>query len=461
MRGMNTIALRFGPLKADSYTIVRSGVRWLVEDGQPCRAGQPIGYCNISLEPTSARLKSAPTFTEEQDIQIVFAPRVSGRLAIRSDMARGGYLSTRAIDAWDPDTVVAQITPDGPTDTGDPGRLRLMGVAGRRMTRLADIHSGLLSGWYSRSRGWWCEGNEPPITLLSMGVCDATGVILGEKCSFLDMFEATRAPTQCVFVPDHPLAPCAPILIEQIERTPAQSDAIAEDLRQFFSRPNIHPTPEDWIFAGTLLSVLRNTPLKDRLDIFSDTGTRKLAPANAVLMSLNVEPQSILRHRQLGYHVHIMRHHLAGAGPAIRAWLTSAFEPVKRSLDVIRRDYETLIDTLARTTGGRILILNRMSTSGYEDISNYSAFDAPMSATLSNIAAKEQNLMLHDISETRNLAVIDVDALAAELGGGMHLPDGIHQSGRMQMELRQEIVHVLSDMRGLRQTARTPARAAG
>ncbi|MCE2574220.1 hypothetical protein [Komagataeibacter sp. FNDCR2] len=458
---MNAIPLRFGPLKADSYNIVRSGVRWLVEDGQPCRANQPIGYCNISLEPSGARLSSAPTFAEEQDIQVVFAPRVAGRLAIQPEMARGGYLNTRAIDAWDPDTVAARITPDTPPDMPDAGRLRLMVVAGRRMTRLADVHTGLLSGWYSRSRGWWCEDNELPMTLLSMGVCDATGVILGEKCGFLDMFEAARAATQCVFVPDHPLAPCAPILLEQLERTPAQFNAIAEDLRQFLGRPGSHPTAEDWIFAGTLLSVLRHTPLKDRLDIFSDTGTHRLPPANAVLMSLNVEPQSILRHRTLGYHVHIMRHHLAGAGPAIRAWLSGAFEPVRRTLDVIRRDYERLIDTLARTTGGRILILNRMSTSGYEDISNYSAFDAPMSATLSNIAAKEQNLMLHDISETRGLAVIDVDALGAELGGGLHLPDGIHQSGRMQMELRHEILHALSDLRPTRAAARAPASAAG
>ena len=460
MRGMNAIPLRFGPLKADSYNIVRSGVRWLVEDGQPCRANQPVGYCNISLEPTGARLSSAPTFTEEQDIQVVFAPRVAGRLAIEPDMARGGYLNTRAIDAWTPDRVVARITPDTPPEMPDAGRLRLMVVAGRRMTRLADVHTGLLSGWYGRSRGWWCEDNETPLTLLSMGVCDATGVILGEKCGFLDMFEAARAATQCVFVPDHPLAPCAPVLLEQLERTPAQSDAIAEDLRQFMGRPNTRPTPEDWMFAGTLLSVLRNTPLKDRLDIFSDTGTHRLPPANAVLMSLNVEPQSILRHRTLGYHVHIMRHHLAGAGPAIRAWLSSAFEPVRRTPNIIRRDYERLIDTLARTTGGHILILNRMSSSGYEDISNYSAFDAPMSATLANIAAKEQNLMLHDISETRPLAVIDVDALGAELGGGLHLPDGIHQSGRMQMELRHEILHALSDLRP-RQAARAPARAAG
>ena len=93
------------------------------------------------------------------------------------------------------------------------------------------------------------------------------------------------------------------------------------------------------------------------------------------------------------------------------------------------------------------MILNRMSTSGYEDISSYMGFDAPLSDTLSNVAAKELNLMLQDIADTRDLSIIDVDSIAAELGGARHLPDGIHQSGAMQVALRQEILHNLSDMR--------------
>jgi hypothetical protein len=88
-----------------------------------------------------------------------------------------------------------------------------------------------------------------------------------------------------------------------------------------------------------------------------------------------------------------------------------------------------------------------MSTSGHEDISNYASFDAPMSGTLSSIAAKEHNLMLHDLAENRDLAIIDVDAIAADLGGAEHLPDGIHQSGLIQAALRVEILHALEDLR--------------
>ena len=88
-----------------------------------------------------------------------------------------------------------------------------------------------------------------------------------------------------------------------------------------------------------------------------------------------------------------------------------------------------------------------MSTSGYEDISSYMAFDAPMSNTLANVASKELNLMLQDVADKRELRIIDVDAIAADVGGGEHLPDGIHQSGPMQMLLRQEILAALSGLR--------------
>jgi hypothetical protein len=88
-----------------------------------------------------------------------------------------------------------------------------------------------------------------------------------------------------------------------------------------------------------------------------------------------------------------------------------------------------------------------MSTSGDESISTYAPFDPPMSGILANIASKELNLMLHDLAAGRNVALVDVDAIAADIGGGEHLPDGVHQSRAMQDILRAEILHVLDDLR--------------
>ena len=55
-------------------------------------------------------------------------------------------------------------------------------------------------------------------------------------------------------------------------------------------------------------------------------------------------------------------------------------------------------------------------------------------------------MMLTDIAETRDVSIIDVDAIAAQLGGAQHLPDGIHQSGIMQVALRENILQSLSEL---------------
>ncbi|HVZ30506.1 MAG TPA: hypothetical protein VG839_08945 [Asticcacaulis sp.] len=455
---MTAVPLRLGPLSADGYNIFRSGLRWLLPPGSYCRANQPFAYCNISLEATGMRMQGPPPFAEEMELQVAFAPRVGGIVRAGTGAERGGYLSIRGVDGWEADTVVAHLETEA-KQVVEAGQLRLLMLAGRRFTGLADVHSGLLPGWHGRSRGWWGDAGETPVTLLSLGICDATGVVLGEHCAFLEMFEAAADAAQMVFVPDHPLAPSAPVLLDQIERTPAQYQALADDLRRYLSDSSIAPTGDDWMVAGALLSVMQKSPIQDSYSLFTPSGPVRAAPAETVLLSLSTEPQSILRHKRLGYHVQIMRHHQQAAGPAFRAWLSSAFEPVKRGIDDIRRDYERLLDTMHARTGARALVINRMSTSGYEDISSYAPFDAPMSDTLSSIAAKELNLMLHDLTDSHDLAIIDVDALAADMGGAEHLPDGIHQSGPIQAALRNEILHVLQEVRMDQVTSNSTARS--
>ena len=444
---MAALPLTLGPLRADGHMIHRSGVRWLVESGRPVRAGQVIGYCNLSLDPVATRLGDPSPWAEEKELQIAFAPRMSGR--VRFGVAeRGGYLSLHGIDPWDPDTVLCRIEPDEDVaDRADALHLRLLGLAGRRMTGLADVHAGLLPGWHARTRGWWCDQGDTPLTLLSLGICDATGVVIGDQSAFFEMCEQATGAAQMVFVPDHPVAPAAPVLLDQMSRSPARFAAIAADVRTAMTSARIDPGADDWMFAGALLSAMKRNPIADRYALFTPAGTMTAGPADAVLLSLNAEPRTILRHRTLGYRLHVMRHHQAAAGPAARAWLANAFEPVRRSIDDIKADYEALIDRMARETGARAIILNSMSTSGHEDISNYAAFDAPLSDTLANVASKEMNLMLEDIAETRDLRIVDVDAIAADLGGAEHLPDGIHQSGPMQSAIRGEILHIMQDLR--------------
>jgi hypothetical protein len=134
---------------------------------------------------------------------------------------------------------------------------------------------------------------------------------------------------------------------------------------------------------------------------------------------------------------------LAEAGPAMTMWLRSEFEQVRRSPDDIRRDYCALIDAVASRSDTQFFILHMISTVGNENIQCYSSFDLPLSKTLGSVRCRELNLMLHDLARERNVAIVDADAIAADLGSQRHAPDGIHGSGLLQAEIRSELVRLL------------------
>ena len=56
----------------------------------------------------------------------------------------------------------------------------------------------------------------------------------------------------------------------------------------------------------------------------------------------------------------------------------------------------------------------------------------PLANMLGSVRARELNLMLHDLARERNVAIVDVDAIAADLGSQRHAPDGVHGSGPLQ-----------------------------
>jgi hypothetical protein len=453
---VNSLPLKFGVLQDDKFLIKRSGVTWLCEDGHVCRPNEVIAYCHIGLEPAAGGRAGANPFEGERELQVAFAPRFGGRVHQAVGTSPGGHLSTFGVQPWNAEAVLGSLEVDE-TISGEAaesgGAVRLLLLAGRRMSALADGETGLLAGWHSRSRAWWFDQPSeaaapidpalPFPTLLSMGICDSAGPVRGERGSFTEMFEAAPFPAQIVFVSDQPVTPCAPVLLEQFLRTPAEFQAIAADLRRALTEGSRVPSSEDWFFAAALLTALEHSPIRDSYPLLSPTGLRRAAGPTAILLSLSAEYSTILRHRQLGYSLHVMRHFQTSAGPTIRAWLDTAFTPVKRSVADIKRDYIRLFETVSAATGARFLVINRMSSSGLEDITSYAAFDAPMAETLESIAAKERNLMLSELAEAHDVSVIDVDGLAAELGGAVHLPDGMHQSGVMQGFIRAEIFSCL------------------
>ncbi len=443
---MTSLALRTGPLAVSGYTVRRSGIRWLREDGHLCRRGEVIAYCNIRLAPIGRTDKATDPFAEERrDFQVAFATRAGGRLRKAAGTTRGGLVDQLPMLAtWTPDLVIGELEEaTGPHGEPLDGELRLLFLAGRRVTELAEMRSGLLSGWHERSRAWWGDRADRFGTVLSLGNCEQPGVIRGEQNAFLELLEAVTGPAHAVLTADLAMVPSSAVVLEQLRRTPAEFAEISQDFARTFSAVPTTAAPSDWIFGALLMSALGRSPLSEEYDILDRGGLKRAGPPDAVILSLGSELPIRLRHRRLGYALNSNPFRLIEAGPAARAWLQSNFEPVRLAPDRIGQDYRDLIDAARARHPTQFLIMNLLSTSNGEDIQNYAAFDGPLRNTLASVRAKELNLMLHDLARERDVEIIDVDAIAADLGSLAHVPDGLHHSGLMQAEIRSEILRVL------------------
>jgi hypothetical protein len=423
----------------------RSGITWLREDGGRCRAGEVIGFCTLAIDAPSLGVRAGKAFIDEDLVQVAFATPLAGRLEI-DPRAAGRPLDDIVFESWSADDIVGGVIADAGGGAASTPLRHLM-LAGRRLGWPTDAATVPLAGLQSRARAWWGEGIAAAPTLLAFGLCDATGFVRGRRYAFTEWFEASPLSAQLVHVWEKPLTPSAPMLLDQLARTAEQSKRIALDLQRGLADGRTPSGPADLMFAGALLQQLTDSPLLDRHAVFDADGVVMSKPADVVLLSASSESRSILQHKQLGYRLDVLPHNLRTAGPAMRNWLESAFEPVRRSLSDVHDDYVRLADAVDAATGARLLIVNRMSTSGREDIVSYAPFDAPLGQSLVYVAGKDTNLMLHDLADAGKADILDVDAVAAEIGGARHLVDGIHQSAELQEVLRQQVVDRLAAVR--------------
>jgi len=445
---LTPIPLRLGPFAVPGFVLLRSVIRWLREDGAVVRPGEAVGFCNVGLLTMTPTGAARARFDDEWlDVQAVIAPRIGGTLRRAQTSSRGGFLEQleHFQQPWTPEFEIGSVEPDGgPALPGPVDEVELFMTAGRRQADLAEGRHGLLTGWHDRVRAWRADGDRPAGAVISLGICEMTGVLRGEQLAFLELFEQLAGPAHVIQIADEPLVHSAPIVAELGARTDAERDTISADLIEYFARAKARPA--EWVFAGALMKALHRTPLSEAYDLLSRRGVRRVGPADAVVLSAGGEG-AFLRHRKLGYAININGFRVVRAGPTVGAWLREAFEPVHRSIDDIGRDYRKLFSAIRANPGARpkhLLIVNLMSTSGDDDVQNYQPFDAPMAETLSGVRARDMNLMLHDLArEDSDVAIIDVDAIAAETGARHNLPDGVHSSGALQAELRAEILHIL------------------
>ena len=432
--------LPLGPIALEGLRVQRSGLRWLAPDGSRCVAGQVVAYCNIGIVPQPGRRGAMPFGNEIRDLQLTLAPSRAGVLHIRSGLSLGGDLDQlHFYQGWDADEVAAELEVEGPGSEAPCWRLG--GVAGRRVTELAEDRSGLLTGWHDRARAWHAEA-PGHLSVLSLGICEQNGVFRGELNGFADLLAESPAPLHAIHVGDEALVPCSRTLVEQLARSDADNARIGEDMVRGLMDTGMPVRPADLLFTACATAALARRPLADRFDLLTRGGLAA-GGVDAVVLSVHAEPGRLLRHKKLGYHAFWHRFRIAGAGAAVREWLQVAFEPVDRRAEDKIRDLVALRKAAASVGVRHVLVMNAMSSSGHEDIVSYQPFKGALADQVGTVAAKETNLMLHDLAADADIALVDADAIAAAIGGGAHLPDGVHQSRRMQAELRREILHVL------------------
>jgi hypothetical protein len=399
----------------------------------------------VGFAPAGAGGAALPCADDGGTAQIALVTRVAGRLRQAAGSSRGGFFDLlEMFHAWSEDTVIGEITPEPGVSAPAGEPLRLLTMNARRPSGLAEGRSGLLTGWADRTRACRADGPGPVTSLLSLGICEMVGVLRGERFAFLEILEEIRGPAQVIYTSDDTVVHTAEVILDQLRRTDADREAIARDLAETLPAVPVVPAPRDWIFAGAFLNALNHSPMDDRYDVLARDGVRRAGPAEVILLSLGAEGQTVLRHKRLGYSAYIHGFRLRDAGQAFNTWVRANFEPVRKTLDDIRADYERLVDAIqARRPGTHILICNRMSSSGQDDLQSYAAFDEPLSETLASVRDKEANLMLTDLAREKGVAIIDADAIAAELGGQRSLPDGVHQNGAMQAAVRAEVLRTL------------------
>lgn len=427
-------ALRFGPLAPAGYALHRSGLRWLAADGARIDAREVFAFCNLALRPVGGA--PDPFAAESFDFQVGFASPVAGVLRHGPGLSHGAFLDWLNSFVWEPDAILARIEgADGDTLP------RLLFAAGRRMSEVVEERSGLLTGWHDRARGWWGEGAGP--TLLGLGTCELIGTIRGERRDFAELFAAADGPAQAMVAQDEPLVACAAVLAEGLARTDVERAAIRADMAEGVFAGQPPPAPDDYVFLGALLAGLERSPIAEGSALLTRAGLEQAGPPDAIALTLTSEIPRVARHRRLGYTLAVHDHRLRRVGPAAARWLRANFEPVLRTPDDIARDYAALLDAIRGQTGALVIAATAISTQNYEDVRSYAGLPEPLALHSISVRAKTLNLMLHDLARSHGLALLDADAIAAEMGMRPHLPDGVHPSGALQTEVRGELRRVL------------------
>ena len=452
--------LTLPPLSVNAARLSRSGFRWLQPDGSQVGARMPIAACYARLSAGDARI---PLSEEQNDLQVVLAPRDACQIAYREGMSKGGYQDAVGIGDWRAGEAIASA------DTlQDPSVLLALVLAGRRGFESGEGRGSLLAGWHERVRGFWEGTGQGRFgTVLALGTCEQTAIFRGDDMAFLSWFARAPGPAQIIAVGDERCVHSSAVVLQHLRRTPADAMAITEAVHAWMAGRMSHAPPESFpAFApeaarGTLrgrwpqaqelsfalhllTEAMGTTPILQRSEVITGAGIRELDPPDVIAMTLGSEVAPHYRHKRTGWIIAMHGFRFGPyIGPGISDWLRRDFEPVKRSVADMQRDLAALADEVKARTGARLLVQNLIASSMTDRIPNFAwlgeAFDECVP-----VLANEANLMLGDLTRHHSIDMIDSDAIAAELGV-RHCPDRFHAAGELLAAQRDETHRVLRE----------------
>jgi hypothetical protein len=341
-------------------------------------------------------------------------------------------------------------------------------LAGRRGFENGEGRGNLLAGWHERVRGFWTgTGSGRFGTVLSLGTCEQTAIFRGEDMAFLSWFATAPGPSQIVAVSDERCVHSSAVLLQHVRRTPAEAKAITEAVYQWigeristadaaafsaFEPDAARGTAQgrwapsqDVLYALHLLAeAVGTSPILERTEVITDRGITEANPPDAIALTLGSEFSPHFRHRRTGWIIAIHGFRFGPfISPSFTEWLRRDFEQVTRTVADSQRDLAALADEVKARTGAVLLVQNLIASTAADRVSNYAWLGDAFNESVA-VLGNEANLMLSDLTRHHNIAMIDSDALAAELGV-RQVPDRFHASRELVEAQRCEIRRVLRD----------------
>jgi hypothetical protein len=427
------INLYLGEINLGKDPTVMSGLRWIAQNGQYCKKGDPIAYCNLQLLDINS---TKAMHGEMKDFQLVLISPVSGKLKVNAGNSYGGMVDQLPnFIFWKSETLIGEI--ESPIDSLSQSSMRVEAifVAGKRYASFAESRSGMLTGWFSKTRVWTADKGEIKTTVLALGICDLINTVRTEKFIPLDLLNLIPTSNQIILIPEGLTIPTASMVIDQLSRNHDQLEELIKNYSEMIQGHRFEA--DDYLFLGALLTEIKNNYAVEKNTTLTRAGIQYDSCPDIILTSLSAQSRRIFRHKLLGYSIAFHKFRMKEFSPAIHSWLKNNFEQVFRSPEDIGMELKDLSSLLGPEK--RLIVLNIPINPFSDPIVEYDIFDNQTFNQLGDVNSREINVVLDKLVRDGLLELVDVNLLSAKLGTRWNMPDGIHWSGLLEREVTNEI----------------------